>query len=918
MEILSVSLKNFKSHSDRQFVFQPGTNAICGENGAGKTSILEAIAWTLFNYRGNYKIEDLIRNGANSAQVTVAFVSNRDQRTYEVNRCTRSGYTVYDPQLGQKLDYSRIEDEVLPWLRQHLGVAPGTDLADLFGNTIGVPQGLFTADFLKAEGERKKVFDSILKVEEYRRTHDSFRTLVKHSESLVNELQRDLDRYTTDLQEWEPLLARQAQQQTEITQAETDLQRLQAEVQQLQLDRDRLARQAQQLDEYRSQALAVEQQIQAQQRTLTTLEQTLNQADNAAAICLANRDAFQAYEQADQRLQTLQQSLQEERLLQNQKQYLEKQLRDRETQLAGLTHQLQALATAQATIATLEPLAAQQEILEQQQQQVNQQLQACITTRKTLAGQEQQLSQAQTLLAQLRQDIDRTQQLKSAIAEIPALEQAQQRYQQQLSRIAAAIEFEADLRQLVETAQRQGDHYRSQTQTAEAKLQELQQAMPLWTAAIATAREALQTGATWQTTVTASLQTILADLGEQTSASQIERRLRQVEAKLQAARQQQVEFAQLPTLQERYQEQQHIYQTLQAQLQDLTAQLQAEPELQAQQAQIVAQLESLNDPKGQIRLLTQQQAQCPQLENQIAQQMAELDEVRSQVRALEQQLLPLATLPDDLQAQQAVKDSHRVAYEEYLAYRELANTRKERRLQLQAAQAQAQDLQAQATAILEQRDRLAASFNLDEFQTLQTTYQTASHQQVALAARLPEMQKYLAELLAQREKLEAIQAQYAQTEQELERKRRLHRFIKFARGAYKDAGPRITERYVQTIVREADRLFRELLNRPNVSLDWTRNYEIVVREEAHSRRFINLSGGEQMCAALAVRLALLKVLADVDIAFFDEPTTNMDKSRRASLAEAIANIKTFRQLFVISHDDTFEQVTENVIVVDRQ
>ncbi|NJO50077.1 MAG: AAA family ATPase [Leptolyngbyaceae cyanobacterium RM2_2_4] len=39
MEILSVTLKNFKSHSDRHFQFQPGTNAICGENGAGKTSI---------------------------------------------------------------------------------------------------------------------------------------------------------------------------------------------------------------------------------------------------------------------------------------------------------------------------------------------------------------------------------------------------------------------------------------------------------------------------------------------------------------------------------------------------------------------------------------------------------------------------------------------------------------------------------------------------------------------------------------------------------------------------------------------------------------------------------------------------------------------------------------------------------------
>ncbi|MEL7522930.1 MAG: AAA family ATPase, partial [Cyanobacteria bacterium J06553_1] len=52
MQILSVALTNFKTHKDKQFDFQPGTNAICGENGAGKTSILEAIAWVLFNYQG--------------------------------------------------------------------------------------------------------------------------------------------------------------------------------------------------------------------------------------------------------------------------------------------------------------------------------------------------------------------------------------------------------------------------------------------------------------------------------------------------------------------------------------------------------------------------------------------------------------------------------------------------------------------------------------------------------------------------------------------------------------------------------------------------------------------------------------------------------------------------------------------------
>ena len=108
MYLLSVALTNFKTHRDRNFEFQLGTNAICGANGAGKTSILEAIAWTLFNYRGSYRQEDLIRNGSGSAQVRVAFVSSYDSRTYEVERCTSKGYTIFDPQLEARLNYSRI------------------------------------------------------------------------------------------------------------------------------------------------------------------------------------------------------------------------------------------------------------------------------------------------------------------------------------------------------------------------------------------------------------------------------------------------------------------------------------------------------------------------------------------------------------------------------------------------------------------------------------------------------------------------------------------------------------------------------------------------------------------------------------------------------------------------------------------
>jgi DNA repair protein SbcC/Rad50 len=101
-------------------------------------------------------------------------------------------------------------------------------------------------------------------------------------------------------------------------------------------------------------------------------------------------------------------------------------------------------------------------------------------------------------------------------------------------------------------------------------------------------------------------------------------------------------------------------------------------------------------------------------------------------------------------------------------------------------------------------------------------------------------------------------------------------------------------------------------------LRWERDYEVVVRRGPDDRKFAQLSGGEQMSAALAVRLALLKEMSGVDMAFFDEPTQNMDSERRTNLASQIRDIRGFNQLIVISHDDTFEHHTDNLIRLHKE
>ncbi|MBD2022226.1 SMC family ATPase, partial [Leptolyngbya sp. FACHB-36] len=541
MEILSVSLKNFKSHSDRHFTFQPGTNAISGENGAGKTSILEAIAWALFNHRGGYKIEDLIRNGAASAQVSVAFVSNRDQRTYEVSRCTRTGYTIYDPQLSEKLDYTRIEEDVMPWLRQQFGVSAGTDLADLFANTIGVPQGMFTADFLKSDRERKKTFDTILKVDEYRKAHDELLALSKYSEATVKELDAEIARHDEALAELDSLLEKRQVQHHAIEQAQTDLQRSQTERDALHAEQTQLSTVAVELQQLETQLERLTATLQVNANGIDRLNAELRQVEQAVAICTAHRDAYNTFREAEDTYKLLQQQSRVEQGLQQQKRQHEKLLSDRQTQLAALTVQLDQLSEAKTAIEHLEPLVQQQQQLEQAQQALTQQLQTCLSWQQALKVQEKQLGQLRSRQQQIAQEIHRIQALEVSVQRIPILEQQQQRYQQQLSRIAAAAEFETELRHLLGQVQTQGDRYGQQVTTVSATLRELQQSVPLWSQVLDAALATMQNGVDWQQSLQTLLQGILADLAEQTSASKLEQQLHAAQTELHRARQHQAE-----------------------------------------------------------------------------------------------------------------------------------------------------------------------------------------------------------------------------------------------------------------------------------------------------------------------------------------------------------------------------------------
>ena len=919
MQILSITLKNFKSHRDRHFIFQLGTNAICGENGAGKTSILEAIAWTLFNYQGEYRKEDLIHNGEGSAQVTVSFVSSQDGRTYDVQRCTSKGYIIYDPQLDHRLPYTRIAEDVLPWLRQQMGVAPGTDLARLFANTIGVPQGTFTADFLLSAEKRKQVFDSILKVEEFKQVYTQLGSLKKYSEGLVDGLKREIEQYDEILAERESIQQERDRVLHQIDENEAILKTLDTKLATLQAEKDRLSAHAQQVQTLERELKQLQLEFDAKQRELGGQQTAVIQAQEAVQQCENHKSGYGAYLKAEEALKEFEKQGKKHRALLKQRDSQHKEQSAIQVTLAKLSSRLDALTRARQEIERLTPLVQQQTTLERQHaeaQEVLKHLKHCDVERRNL---EQQINLYRGEWKNLAQDINRIQALAPDVARIADLEQQRDRLQSQLSRVEAAQQFEQELRRLVTDAGQQRDRLQADVQSAFVILNDLQiSASHLPAESVEQVIATLETGMTLNTDVLNAVDSILSDLSSQISAPKIKTQLKSLKMQLDQSYRVQAETTTLEAKQTRQAEIQAEAEQFQTHIKTLTAELEKEPDATQHLAQLTESIHALDNPRGQCQIFEKDLAQQSDVEATYAQQQQNHTKIQEAIAQLDTELESFVDLDAQIEAERQCRQQHQVSYQTVLQNQAMAT-------QLPTLEASLHVIQGDLQTLMQKREQLQTSFDQasqdydpEAWTRVEKSYGETRSRADQIRGGLPEQQKRLKDYETRLRALDETAEKRDHTQADLKAKEKVKRFVNFARRVYKDAGPRITERYVLTVSREADRLFRELLNRQNVALTWTRDYEILVQEGSHQRRFINLSGGEQMCAALAVRLALLRVLADIDIAFFDEPTTNMDRSRRESLAEAIANIKSFRQLFVISHDDTFEQFTENLVLVERE
>jgi exonuclease SbcC len=418
-----LTLKNFLSYRDATLDFRGlHTACICGANGAGKSSLLEAIAWAIWGQSRAVSEDDVIHLGAEEVLVDFLFINNH--QLYRVLRSRQRGQaTVLEFQVAQSggkgwgdagINHWRVaelrpESEERDYLRSPVrsdhksptsvsfrsltakGVRATQQVIlehlkldyDTFINSAYLRQGRADEFMLKRPSERKEILTTLLKLDQYEqlaeRAKDQARQLKGQSELLEQSLQ---------------VMQAQLQQREEIAQERTSLETTLADLQrQQESDRNQLQTfqtMQQQRQIWQQQMLWQQQQQQSlsqdcqrlQQECLSTqqqqqeLENLLYQED-AIAVGYAQFQALQTQEEQ------LSATFHPYQAIQLQRQQYQQQQAE---QIADLNRQLQQTQ-------------AQHEALVQQ----NAELQQTLNKATDVEAAMQQLQQARRCLSQLDQ-----------------------------------------------------------------------------------------------------------------------------------------------------------------------------------------------------------------------------------------------------------------------------------------------------------------------------------------------------------------------------------------------------------------------------------------------------------------------------------------------------------------------------------
>lgn len=980
---LKLQLTNFLSYRQETSLNFEGVHLACisGLNGAGKSSLLDAMTWALFGKSRSRSDDDLVNRLAaeKGGAAEVRFEFELESVTYRVIRQKQKGRT-------SVLEFQVAADEN-QWRTMGEGGVRQTQAAieellrmsfDTFTNASFFLQGQADEFTTRTPGQRKEILADLLSVNRWDRYKEAATTRRKAEQERLLLLDGRMQEIEAELREQEEREANLAAAKTELAQLSERLREREQLLEQVRRVEAAARQQEQQVKNLRASMARAEaglarlqdtqaqrQKELAQHEALLSEEKTIAAAHEAWREARETRDEWQKKADAFNRLQrerrphelaverarsSLQQQIKE---LQRRQEEIEA-MRQEQTELAqtlaearreaeALQARRQALAEKEEAWhearATLQTLEGQRQIKAQELQRLQDEASRMARLAQEKATVQQNLEQAGEALENAEETLVAVQQkqdrLVQAMAERDNLLAVQKTLRVAMDDLAERRERLQDERggdcplcgqeltamhraQVLEQVEGEGK------EKAEA-FRSNKQALASLTQEIEALEKEVKTRDRWQREVQSQQQRLAT---AQARLEEIERALAQWQSE---------DAARLAALQEQLKDEQ----ALETQ-REIAAQLQQEVQekeaLEASLQQVRKQISSAEARQTEIARAIEMWEQTQKTA------LTTAEEQLAQETFAQQAQEALGALDEDLQALGYDEASHAAA-REALAALEDAPQRFQELKQAQAAVKPLQDaldeLQVRATEQDEEVARLqeqlkeaqaqleALSADEGDLAQLEKDVNAMRDEEIAAQRKVGAAQQRLAVLDDLRRQRGELKEERATLTRLIERLRMLEKacgrdgvqalLIEQALPEIEEDANALLERLTGGEMRVVFETQRELKSRDALA----ETLDIRISDNAGERPYENFSGGEQFRVNFAIRLALSRILAKragarLRTLVIDEGFGSQDPQGRQRLVEAINTIQEdFARVLVITHVDELRDAFPTRIEVEK-
>jgi len=895
MFIKSLTLKNIKSHQETGPIdFSEGVNAICGQTGAGKSTLLEAIGFAVFD-SSLYKQVFFVREGTKNGEIVVRIVDITDEREYEIVRPIKRGTPyVYDPEIHRKLVEGKAE--VYSWLKEHLKLEPSTELPALFADAVGVPQGLFTSAFLENLSSRKSKFDPLLQVGDYERVWENLRHSNAHLKNLLEQTNQDIARLEGKLEDLPNKKKKLSSIKRDIKKDQRHLKTNRDRYKFVKKEKTYLEKVKRDQDKANQTKEKIESNIANQQKRIESAGKLLIEAKKAQEIISENTEKHKKYITVEEALSELDernttyQELQKE-IADNSKQLeLQKQL------LSTKKKDSNEYASAKNELENLVSFVQEQEKIERDLEDAKENKIEHGNVKKEITEEERKKRELESEIKEIRAGLGKLEDRKKELSQAKKLEKG---ITKETNKIHATIQsLEKNLGEL-ETRQKLFSEGSGEDATcpvckheiSEDEIGNLQHHYEIEIKTITSQQKALR-----------------VDLKRKNSSlDEAQKEIHNIEDEIEDL----PNKSQLTNAEKR----------LDKLLENISKAKKREKDLSQSSQQVLdlqVDLKELGDPKAKKLHFSELVRKHEGIIDEVIEVKKEIKNHKKAQKNLYTRLGDYSGIEDEIKNQREILADSKASHNLYIQNEKTARTIAERKENKEKLSEELQTLTKDLEDAKSTFDVLSDIFDDKRFIQLEKEVSQVEQNIAKLDTRIAEKQNQLGEIEREIQELIQTQEEKKELEQVKDRYNQAQDILQFIREIIRKTGPYVKRALVHSISLEANSIFGDVISDHTMQLTWDEDYLIKIKNQSNVREFSQLSGGEKMSAAIAVRLALLKQMTSIRVAFFDEPTTHLDEERRENLASQIADIKGFNQLFVISHDDTFEKETHNVIRVSKE